>query len=94
MTIPSVFPVFNGVSVIEPVPDALTEPGEIVPLIELVHEKVVPPIVDVGAKLNGTPLHICCEKLDGVFVITGTGLTVATTLNAAPGHPLTDGMML
>ena len=94
VTIPSTFPVFIGVSVIEPVPDALTEPDEIVPLIELVHEKVVAPIVAVGVKLNGTPLHICCEKLDGVFVITGTGFTVAITSKAGPTQPLADGMIL
>lgn len=81
-------------SVIEPVPELVTDPGVIGPVILLVHEKVVPAIVAVGTKVNATPLQICCDKLDDVFVTTGTGLTVATTSNVGPGQLLLDGVIL
>src|SRR5688572_24618372 len=59
VTIPSTFPGLIGVSVIELVPEALTEPGVIGPVNVLVHEKVVPPIFAVGTKFNAWPLQIC-----------------------------------
>ena len=53
VTMPSTFPVFSGVSLISPLPEAVTVEALIVPLIVAVQVKVVPPIVEVGMKLKG-----------------------------------------
>ena len=65
---------FTGVSVIAPVPEALTPVS--VPITFEVQLNVVPVIEDVGRKLSDTPLHISWIREVGEFVITGLGLTV------------------
>ena len=52
VTMPSTLPVLIGVSVIEPVPELVTEAGVIGPVTVLVHEKVVLPIFAVGTKFK------------------------------------------
>ena len=86
-------PVFFGASVMLPAPLAVTVNGSIGPVMLAVQLNVVPPIVDVGAKLSGCTLHICCDKLATGFVITGTGFTVAVTSKGVPGQPLAMGVM-
>jgi hypothetical protein len=52
VTVPEALPVFTGESVIMPDPLAVTEAGLIVPVVELVHEKVVPEMLAVGVNDN------------------------------------------
>jgi hypothetical protein len=92
--VPETLPVLAGVSVTDPDPEAVTDPELMGPLIVLVQENVVPPMEAVGTKLSVSPLQISWEYDVGLFVITGTGLTVAVTLNAGPGHPFADGVMV
>ena len=79
VTVPATLPLFCGASTIEPLPLAVTEAATIGPVTILVQEYVVPTIVDVGTKFNASLLHICCDKLTGLFVMTGTGFTVTIT---------------
>jgi hypothetical protein len=55
-----------GVSVIVPLPDAVTPVN--VPITVEVQLNVVEPILEVGEKLSGVLLHICCINEVGVFV--------------------------
>jgi hypothetical protein len=87
-----VFPVFTGVLVIAPIPLVLTE--LIVPLTVLVHVYVVVPMVLAGVKFNAVPLHIVFCNCTAVFVITGTGFTVAVTFSVEPEQPLAVGVMV
>lgn len=84
----------TGASVIVPLPLAVTLEASIGPVMTLVHEYVVPPIVDVGVNASAVPLQTCCEYEDAEFVRTGTGLTVAVTTRTGPGHPFADGVMV
>ena len=59
VTVPDTLPVLTGASVIGPEPVAVTVAGLMVPLIELFHEYVAPPIVEAGTKLSASALHIC-----------------------------------
>jgi len=77
-----------------PDPDAVTDPTLIGPLIVDVHENVDAPILLVGTKLSGSPLHIVCAKLVEELVTTGTGFTVTVTGNDGPGQPKAEGTMV
>lgn len=94
VTVPDTLPLFCGVSVIGPLPLAETVAETIGPVMALVHAKVVEPIVAVGTKFNASVLHICCDKLAALFVITGVGVTVTTTSKVGPAHPLAIGVMV
>jgi hypothetical protein len=59
----------------------------------LVHAYVVPPIVEVGVKLNAVALQIVVCNCPGVFVITGTGFTVTATSVIRPVHPFALGVI-
>ena len=91
---PEVFPVLIGVSVIGPLPETVTDPALMVPVITLVHVKFVPAMLAVGAKLSGKPLQICCENDAAELVRTGIGLTVTVTGTATPAQPFALGIML
>jgi hypothetical protein len=84
--------VFIGVSVIEPVPLAVTPLST--PLTDEVQDIVAAGIVDVGRKFKAVPLQIDCIKLAGVLVIAGTGFTVTVTSNGLPGQPFAEGVIL
>lgn len=90
--VPEMFPVFTGVSVIEPLPDAVT-PDVIGPEIVLVHVKVDPDTDDAGTKFNAVLLQICCDKVDVRLVTTGTVLTVTVTSKVGPEQPFADGVI-
>jgi hypothetical protein len=60
----------------------------------LVHAYVVPPMLDVGVKLNAVALQIVVCNCPGVFVITGTGFTVTTTTIGVPLHPFALGVIV
>ena len=79
---------------IAPLPEALTEPPEMGPLVLEVQLYVVPPMFEVGVKPKVAPLHIVVDKLVGVFVIVGVGLTVTVTSKGLPEHPFADGVIL
>jgi hypothetical protein len=49
-------------------------------------------MVDAGRKLSASPLQIVWASVTGLFVITGTGLTVTVTSSGAPAQPLADGV--
>ena len=53
VTVPDTLPIFTGASITDPDPLTVTLPGAMGPLMVDVHENVVPPIVDVGAKARG-----------------------------------------
>jgi hypothetical protein len=55
---------------------------------------VVPGIVAVGVKANGSALQICCDKDAAMFVITGTGLTVTVISSGAPLQMSAVGVIL
>lgn len=87
-----VFVPLTGVSVIGPLPLAVT--FDRTPITDDVHVKVVPPIDDVGKKLNDVPLQISWINDVEEFVISGRGLTVTTTSTKFPTHPLAVGTIL
>ena len=58
--------------------------------IAAVQVNVVPATVEFNATLVVPPLQIVCDE--GVAEPTGVGLTVISTVNAAPGQPLADGV--
>lgn len=87
-----VFVALSGVSVIAPVPEAVTPVR--VPITEEVQLNVVPLIVDVGRKLNEVPLQISWIKDVDEFVIAGLGLTVTTTSMKVPEQPFAVGVIL
>ena len=64
---------------------------ERVPITDDVQLKAVPPMVDVGRKLNEVPLQISCMSDVDEFVMAGLGLTVTTTSTKLPEHPLAVG---
>ena len=68
---------FTGVSVIAPLPEAVTP--ESVPIIDDVQLKVVPVMEEVGRKLSAVPLHISWINVVGEFVIVGFGSTETVT---------------
>ena len=63
-------------------------------MTEDVQLNVVPPIVDVGKKLNDVPLQISWIKEVDEFVIAGLGLTVTTTSIKLPKHAFAVGVIL
>ena len=83
---------FTGVSVIAPLPLAVTP--ERTPITDDVHPKVVLPIVEVGRKLNEVPLQISWINDVEEFVIAGLGLTVTTTSIKFPEQLLAVGVIL
>jgi hypothetical protein len=83
---------FTGVSVIAPLPLAVTP--ERTPITEDVQPKVVLPIVEVGRKLNEVPLQISWIRDVDEFVIAGLGLTVTTTSIKFPEQLLAEGVIL
>jgi hypothetical protein len=87
-----VFAVFVGVSVIAPLPLALT-PLIVPPTTVVVQVYVVVPIVLVGVKLNAVPLQIVVCNCGAVFVITGTGFTVTITSVNVPLQPFALGVI-
>ena len=94
MILPVVLPLFIGEFVIAPVPDALTVVGSMPdPSTVVVHEYVVPPMVDVGRKFNAVPLQISMANWADVFVMTGLGETVITTSTKLPEQPFADGVI-
>lgn len=54
--------------------------------------KMVPATLLVRAMDGAVPEHIVCNA--GVVVATGIGLTVITTILAAPAQPLAVGVMV
>ena len=86
-----VMPVFTGVSVIAPVPEAVT-PVAVPELMTLVQFNVE--VIEVEAvKLKAVFEQIVVVRLDGEFVIDGEGLTVTVTLTGVPEHPLAVGVI-
>jgi len=83
---------FTGVSVIAPLPLGVTL--DRVPITDDVQLKVVPPIDDVGRKLNDVPLQISCISDVDVLVIAGLGLTVTVTSIKFPEQPFATGVIL
>ena len=83
---------FNGVSVIAPLPLGVTL--DRIPITDDVQLKVVPPIVDVGRKLNEVPLQISCISDVEVLVMAGLGLTVTVTSIKFPEQPFAAGVIL
>ena len=51
-------------------------------------------MLDVGVKLNATPLQIVVCNCTAVFVITGVGSTVTVTSVVGPLQPLAAGVIL
>ncbi len=80
-----------GVSVIAPLPDAVTP--ETGPSTKLVHVKVVPVMLLVGVKFKETPLQIVACNWAAVLVITGAGETVTVTVIGVPLQPPADGVI-
>jgi hypothetical protein len=91
--VPVVLPVLIGVSVIAPLPLAVTVPAVIVPTIADVQVYVVPPTVAVGVKFNAVPLHICGDNKVELVVITVIGFTVTLTVTGVPEHPFALGVI-
>lgn len=85
------FVALTGVSVIVPVPLAFTPVST--PITDEVQLYVVPPMDEVGKKLNGVPLQISWISDVEEFVITGLGLTVTMTSTGDPVHPFAVGMI-
>ncbi len=85
-------PVFTGVSVIAPVPEAVT-PVAVPALIALVQFNVVPVIDVVAVKFSAVFEQIVVVRLDAVFVIAGDGFTVTVTFTAVPEHPFAVGVI-
>ena len=56
--------------------------------IVAVQVNVVPATVELNATLEVAALQIVCGEAEP----TGVGLTVTSTVNAAPGHPAADGV--
>jgi hypothetical protein len=83
---------FTGVSLMVPVPDALTPDS--VPMIVEVQLNVADPIVEVGKKLSGVALQMSCIKDVGVLVMTGLGVTLTSTEIGLPGQPFALGVMI
>ncbi len=82
---------FTGVSVIAPVPDAVT-PVAVPELTNAVQLSV--DVIDVVAvKLKAVFEQIVVVRLDGEFVIDGEGFTVTVTFTGVPEHPLAIGVI-
>ena len=79
-------------SVIAPLPLGVTL--DRLPITVDVQLKVVPPIDDVGRKLNDVPLQISCISDVDVLVIAGLGLTVTVTSIKFPEQPFATGVIL
>jgi hypothetical protein len=86
-----VFVPLTGVSFTAPPP--VDETPVNVPITVDVHANVVPEIDAVGVKFRAVLLQISCISVEGVFVITGVGLTVTTTSTNVPLHEPADGVM-
>ena len=56
--------------------------------IAAVQVNVVPATVELNATLDAVALQIVCGEAEP----TGVGLTVTSTVNAAPGHPAAVGV--
>ena len=91
MIVAEVLVLLIGVSVIAPLPLAVTPLK--VPLTDELHAYVVPTMLDVGVKFNDTPLQISCTKDEAEVVITGRGFTVTVTSNGEPEQPFACGVM-
>ena len=81
----------TGVSVMGPEP--LADTPVRTPMTEEVQLKVVPPIDEVGKKLNDVPLQISCIRDVEELVITGFGLSVTTMSTEVPEHPFAVGVI-
>ena len=64
----------------------------ILPVVVLVHVKVVPVIV--GVKLTVAVLPLQINAFTAVAVTAGKGFTVTATLNGTPGQPFACGVMV
>ena len=86
-----VVPVLTGVSVIAPLPDAVT-PVAVPEVTAPVQFKV--DVIEVDAvKFKAVFEQIVVVRLEGVLVITGDGFTVTVTLTGVPEHPLAVGVI-
>ena len=84
-------PVFTGVSVIAPVPEAVT-PVAVPELTTPVQFNV--DVMEVDAvKFKAVFEQIVVVRLEGEFVIDGEGLTVTVTLTGVPEHPFAVGVI-
>ena len=92
VTVPAVLPLLVGVSVIAPLPLAVTPAT--VPTTVLVQLYVVVPIVLVGVKFSAVPLQMVFCNWVLVFVITGTGFTVTVIIVVAPLQPFAVGVIV
>jgi hypothetical protein len=84
--------VLTGVSVIAPV--LLAVMPVIEPTTVEVHVITGLPKLVVGVKFSAVPLQIEVVKLEALFVITGTGLTLTVTDVVLPLQPLAVGVII